>query len=77
MTTQEIIEQIARENDENPQEVKNRMQEAIRAAMMSSDPGAQLLWKQLSPDGKEPSIDEFIAFCIEQIVIRDKFKEAV
>lgn len=43
------------------------MMEAIRAGMASTDPHAQELWKQIAPDGKEPSLDTFLKFCAEQV----------
>lgn len=60
-----IIHQIAKENGTTPQEVKQEMHIAIRAAMQSSDPQAQALWKEIAPDGKEPSIEEFFAILIQ------------
>lgn len=70
MTTKNIIQLIAKKNNVTPQEVENGMKEAIHAARMSSDPGAQSLWKELSPDGKEPTIDTFLSFCIGQLNAR-------
>lgn len=67
MTTKEIIEQIARNNQTTPEEVEEQMRSAIRAAMEADDPKAQALWKQLAPDGKEPSIEMFIKFCVERL----------
>lgn len=67
MTTKEIIEQIARENHTTPEVVEKEMRSAIRAAMASNDPHAQALWKQIAPDGKEPSIETFLRFCVNRI----------
>ena len=67
MTTKKIIRQIAKQNGVTPQEVINDMKEAIRAGMASTDPHAQELWKQIAPDGKEPSLDTFLKFCAEQV----------
>lgn len=37
------------------------MKIAIRAAMQSTDPIAQFFWKQIAPDGREPSVEKVIA----------------
>ena len=65
MTTKEIIEQIAREKHTTPEVVEEEMRSAIRAAMASSDPRAQALWKQIAPDGKEPPFEIFLNFIIK------------
>ncbi len=67
MTTKDIIEQIARNNQSTPEEVEEKMRNAIRAAMAADDPKAQALWKRLALDGKEPSIEQFIQFCAERL----------
>ena len=67
MTTKEIIEQIARNNQTTTEEVEEQMRSAIRTAMEADDPKAQALWKQLTPDGKEPSVERFIQFCVERM----------
>ena len=67
MTTKEIIEQIAYNHRTTPEEVEAEMRNAIRAAMAADEPKAQALWKQLAPDGKEPSIERFIQFCVERM----------
>ena len=67
MTTKEIIRQIAKENGVTPEQVEADMMEAIRAGMASTDPHTQELWKQIAPDGKEPSLDTFLKFCAEQV----------
>lgn len=67
MTAAEIIQQIAKERGLSKNEVEEEMKSAIRQAMATKDPQAQALWKQLAPDGKEPSIDRFLAFCVDRI----------
>lgn len=71
MTTKQIIRQIARENGVTPEQVEADMKEAIREAMTSTaasdDPVAKELWKQLAPDGKEPTIEEFLRFCAGRV----------
>ena len=60
--TKRIIATIAAEHGITPEDVEHEMMEAIRAGMASPDPHAQELWKQIAPDGKEPSIDRFLEF---------------
>lgn len=65
--TKKILEIIAAQNDTTPENVEHEMMEAIRAGMASSDPHAQALWKQITPDGKEPDLDKFLSFMSERI----------
>lgn len=67
MTTKQIIRRIARDNNVTPKQVEEDIKEAIRAAMASDDPQAQAIWRQIAPDGKEPSIDTFLKFCANRI----------
>ena len=67
MTTKEIIRQIAKENGVTPEQVEADMMEAIRSGIAITEPHAQELWKQIAPDGKEPSLDTFLKFCAEQV----------
>lgn len=60
--TKKIIKQIAMQNGVTPEYVEEEMRKAMRAGMASTDPHAQELWKQIAPDGKEPSIDRFLEF---------------
>ena len=68
MSTQEIIKKIAKENGVTPKQIKKDMKEAIQIGMSSQDPVAQAFWKQIAPDGKEPSIDTFLKYCANRIV---------
>lgn len=67
MKTNKIIKQVAREKGITPQKVEEEMKSAIRAAMASKDPHAQALWKQLAPDGKEPTVEQFLKFCVNRL----------
>lgn len=67
LKTKKIIQQIARQNGVTSLEVESQMNEAIRIAMSTSDPKAQQLWKQISPDGTPPSIDTFLAYCSKRV----------
>jgi len=69
MTTKEMIEQVARKHNTTPEIVEEEMQKGIHAAMASADPHAQAIWKEIAPDGKEPSIEDFLKFCIARMNI--------
>lgn len=64
-----IVKQIAKKHGVSTKQVEKDMKEAIRAAMLNrnSTPESKALWDKLSPDGKEPSIEQFIKFCKQQI----------
>ena len=63
MKANDIIKQIAKERNLTQQEVEEEIRNAIREAMATKNPQTQTLWKQIAPDGKEPSIDSFLEFC--------------
>lgn len=67
MSTREIIREIAKQNGVTPRQVKADMREAMRVSMQSDKPAAREFWKRLSPDGREPSIGDFIKACAGQI----------
>lgn len=73
MKTNKIIKQIAKERNMTPKEVEEEMRSAIREAMATKDPQAQALWKQIAPDGKEPSIDKFLEFCADRLHKQRRF----
>ena len=67
MNFKNIIRQIAKEHGVTPAEVKKDMQEAIRIGMSSTDPVAQAYWKRIAPTGKEPTVEEFLAFFTSEV----------
>lgn len=67
MNTKAIIRQIAKEHGVTPAEVKRDMQFAIKEAMSSTDPVAHEHWKRISPDGSEPSIEQFLTYVVGQV----------
>lgn len=66
--TERIIHTIARKNGVTAEEVKADIRSAIRAGMSSNDPHAQAIWKQIAPNGIEPSIDAILDFMANRIV---------
>ena len=67
MNTKAIIRQIAKEHGVTPAEVKREMRLAIQEAMKSTDPVAREHWKVLSPNGKEPTIEQFLKYTVKQL----------
>ena len=67
MNAKQIILQIALKENKPPVEIEAAMYEAMRIAMASENPKAQQLWKELAPDGKEPTLDDFLAFCAKKV----------
>jgi len=68
MKFEKIIQQVAREHGVTTAEVKKDMQEAIQAAMASSDPSVQAEWKSISPSEAEPSIEELLTYLTLKLV---------
>lgn len=66
MSTRKIIREIAKKHGVTTKEVVADMKQAIRTGMASREPQAQLFWRQVAPDGKEPSIDTFLKFCAKR-----------
>lgn len=60
-----LIEQIAIKNGVTPEEVESEIKEAIHAAMTNRNatPESKAIWEKLSPNGEEPSVEDFIKFC--------------
>ena len=67
MKAKDAIQQIARKRNMTPEQVEAEIRRSIRDAMQSKDPQAQKLWKQIAPDGKEPTVEEFLEFCARNI----------
>lgn len=65
--TKRIIQTIAAQEGKTPEYVEEEMMKAIRAAMASTDPHAQALWRQIAPDGKEPDLDTFLEFAANRV----------
>jgi len=64
----------AGDRDMRSEEMENEIKKAIREAMATTDPRAQALWKRIAPDGKEPSVEEFLDFCVNRLKEKNKTK---
>lgn len=67
MNTKKLLEEIAKKQNMTPEQVEKEIRIAIREAMKSKDPKAQMLWKRISPDGKEPSIERFLQCVVDML----------
>ena len=72
MNTKEMLKIIAMKHNTTPERVEKEIRIAIREAMKSKDPKAQMLWKRISPDGKEPSIERFLQCVVDMLEERRK-----
>lgn len=69
MSMRSIYHKIAKQNGVSVKEVKEEMQKALDDAWDNPDKSADVRFNQLklSPDGKKPSVDEFIRYCSSKI----------
>lgn len=75
MDTKEIFEMLARNNNTTPEKNEEELRNAIRDAMKTEDPKAQMLWKRISPDGKEPTVDRFL-HCVTDM-LKERMRECL
>ena len=66
--TKRILTEIAKKNGVTADEIERDIRTAIQTAMVSNDPSTQAIWKQISPDGSEPSIDVLMDYIIGRII---------
>ena len=66
--TRKIIQTIAQNNNVAPEEVEKEIRSAIQAGMSSNDPNVQAVWKQISPNGIEPTIDAFLDYMVSRVI---------
>lgn len=62
-----LIREIAKKFGVSKNEVEAEMQKAICEGMKISSRNAdcERLWKQISPDGNVPTVEEFLAFAVK------------
>lgn len=63
MNAKKTIARIAAENGISVAEAKREMSMAIHMAMNSPDPRIRQRWMKIAPDGKEPTVEEFLEYC--------------
>ena len=59
-----IIQTIARQNHTTPQEVRQKMIEAMKEAQLSSNPAARAKWNRIPRKGDEPTLEEFLDYLL-------------
>ena len=62
MDYKNIFQLVAKQHGVTPEEVEREIKEAIRIGMTSQDPLVQARWKLIAPNGKEPTVDEFLTY---------------
>lgn len=69
MGMRSIYRKIAKQNGVSVKEVKDEMQKALDDAWNNPDKSADVRFNQMkmAPDGKKPSVDEFIRYCSSEI----------
>lgn len=67
MNAKKTLEKMAKENGMTVAEVEREMTRAIRAAMNSPDLRIRERWKEIAPNGREPSVEEFLNYCAKSI----------
>ena len=62
-----VISQIAIQEGTSEREVRNAMQEAIKAGFENPDPLVRARWEQISTEGKAPTPEAVILWVIGRI----------
>ena len=62
MEIQEAIKKTAIKYGVTPDELKEDIKEAIQAGMASDNPIVRENWRKISKNGREPTVEEVIAF---------------
>ena len=62
MTTDKIIEQIAKEHNESPEYIRTTMENLIFQAQQSNDPAVQKRWAQIPRKGTFVTLEEFLPY---------------
>lgn len=68
VNTKKTIKRIAAENGISVTEAKREMSMAIHMAMNSPDPRIRQRWKGIAPDGREPTVEEFLEYCAKNFM---------
>ena len=62
MKIKNVIKKVAKQHGVSCEQVRNDIKEAIRIGMASKDPIAKENWRKISKNGREPTVEEVIAF---------------
>ena len=62
MTTDRIIEQIAKEHNESPEHIRTTIENLIFQAQQSNDPAVQKCWAQIPHKGAFVTLEEFLPY---------------
>ena len=67
MNAKEIIKNFAKQKNVDPELVEDEIRRAIREGMSNKDPNVQKTWKMIAPDGKEPTVEQFLEYCVKEL----------
>ena len=71
MDFNEILRQVAIENNTTPEEVYSEMQIALDAAFQNPDPNVQKEWGKIPLSGNRPTPEEVIPFLAALLSVSD------
>ena len=71
MDFNEILRQVAIENNTTPEEVYSEMQIALDAAFQNPDPNVQKEWEKIPLSGNRPTPEEVIPFLAVLLSVSD------
>lgn len=62
INTAKLLEEVAKEYGKTPEEIRAGIEEAIDAAWNNPDPEVHAIWKEMSPRGERPSVEEALLY---------------
>lgn len=65
MDVTQVFKTIAKQQNKTLEQVRGEIIEAIDYAMANPDPEVKAFWKELAPDGKAPSPEDFVQIMAE------------
>ena len=63
---EKILDQIAHASQTSPGEIREKMQQAMEAALKDPSPSVQAMWSAVPKQGSTPTLDEFMAYLIDK-----------
>ena len=67
MKIKNVIKKVAKQHGVSCEQVRNDIKEAIRIGMASDNPIVKENWRKISKNGREPTVEEVIAFIALEI----------
>ena len=63
---EKILDQIAQASQTSSAELREKMQQAMEAALKDPSPSVQAMWQSVPKQGGTPTLDEFMAYLIDR-----------